>query len=267
MTIDVTPLAITFSRVRDPERPCALCESPHRLWTGPILVVEGTMDPVCNQCGDAIAPGLMDLVRAADRQWGGVVLGANGELTVEELLTSRRGRSDTQLAAQHAAMIHTFPDEETFPSLRLLEQTLVARGRVDVFFEDNVWEIRPDDPEYVRNEIVRAAYHSYGTVVELERLDLSPTTLIRIGIGVSSIRMLGDLAFELPVPCAVCTESIEGQGPYYLACRHDGLVCATCIERYSLSTMSVLKFESEEQEAEYRRRLFPPSRPDGVGPS
>lgn len=54
-----TPLAIRFNDTFDPERPCAVCRAPHRLWTGQALVVEGTMDPVCDDCGNEIAPELM----------------------------------------------------------------------------------------------------------------------------------------------------------------------------------------------------------------
>ena len=108
------------------------------------------------------------------------------------------------------------PDSRHCPhrtaALRLLEQKLVQRGRIDVLFVDGVWEITSEDPEYVRNEIFRAAHHKHAGVVELDRLDLPSTTLCDVGIGVSRLFMLGDLDIQLPVPCEICTELIEGAG-------------------------------------------------------
>jgi hypothetical protein len=154
--------------------PCAICGEQTHSIEGPELFLEDTRQLICDICGERYAPELLRLkdiyARArAEAEEEGRRLQAKGKPVDLDALTlgalerlSRRDYTVLQEAIQHhlrnvsdedLSDLHRqwrkleSEDPEVSQKIRLFEQELVRRGRLDVLVRDGVYGLREEDPE------------------------------------------------------------------------------------------------------------------------
>jgi hypothetical protein len=169
-------------------------------------------------------------------------------MTASPLEHNNRGETDDEwLAALHARISDSVLDEEAWITMRVLEQALVRRGRVDVLLLDGVWALTEDDPEYRMNELVRAAFHRSLGVIPIEHLERDHRPAALPAARLRGRTMVGRIDIELPQSCCVCSNQLDPETPFFLAHPNEALVCERCVDRYDLVVWDERQLESGDR--------------------